>query len=113
MGTGRGNSSLRAVRLGAFVLVILAGVVFHHSGGVYQTIHLLYLVLVVGVLGYALLARSRRGNRSPSGGVGGSWGGVDTTHSAAASPSPHRVPDPFATDQHVGIDESKPDAATE
>jgi len=99
---GRGNPSLRAVRLGLLVMVILAGVVFHHSGGVYDTIHVLYLVLIVGLLAFALVTRRRR---QPPGGTsagswggtsGGSWGGVNRP---PATPSPSPTDGPIGEDQ--------------
>jgi len=84
---GRGNSSLRAVRLGLLVMVILAGVVFHRSGGTYQAIHVLYYVLIVGFVGFALMTRRRRGNQAPGGTPGGSRGGIDRAPAAPSSPS--------------------------
>jgi hypothetical protein len=75
MGMGRGNSSLRMLRLGLLVMVILAGVVFHHSGGVYDTIHAIYYVLIVGFIVFAIATR-RRSRQSPGGTAGGSWGGT-------------------------------------
>jgi hypothetical protein len=94
MGMGRGNSSLRAVRLGLLVMVILAGVVFHHTGGVYDTIHVLYLVLIVGLLGFALMTRRRR--QSPGGTAGGSWGGTSggSWGATPSAPSTDRPNDP-------------------
>jgi hypothetical protein len=83
---GRGNSSLRAARLGLLVMVILAGVVFHRSGGVYQTIHVLYYVLIVGFLVFALATRRRRGSQPRGGTAGGSWGGTDRAPTASSSP---------------------------
>jgi hypothetical protein len=71
---GRGNSSLRYLRLGLLVMVILAGVVFHHSGGVYDTIHAIYYVLIVGFIVFAIATR-RRAKQSSGGTAGGSWGG--------------------------------------
>jgi hypothetical protein len=113
LGMGRGNSPLRAVRLGAFVLVILAGVVFHHSGGVYQTIHVLYLVLIVGVLAFALLTRTRRGKQSPSGTAGGSWGGLGGSAAAPTSPPSTERPFGLINNEHdLGPDEPRPDSPT-
>jgi hypothetical protein len=71
---GRGNSSLRYLRLGLLVMVILAGVVFHRSGGIYDTIHAIYYVLIIGFLVFAIATR-RRARQSPGGTAGGSWGG--------------------------------------
>jgi hypothetical protein len=103
---------MRAVRLGALVLVILAGVVFHRSGGVYQTIHVLYFVLIVGILAFALLNRNRRGSRPPSGTAGGSWGsGGGTATTATSSSAPSQRPVGLVDNEHeVAPDESRPDS---
>jgi len=61
MGMGRPNSSLRTVRLCLLALVVLAGIAFHHSGGVYDTIRVLYLALVIGFVVFAASTRRRRG----------------------------------------------------
>lgn len=74
MGMGRGNSSLRTIRIGLLVMVILAGVVFRHSGGAYDTIRGIYYVLIVGFLVFAIVTR-RRAGLSRRGTAGGSWGG--------------------------------------
>jgi hypothetical protein len=115
MGMGRGNSSLRAIRLGLLVMVILAGVVFHHSGGVYDTIHVIYIVLIVGFLVFALATR-RRGGRQPQGGTaGGSWGGpvrgqwgAGTSAPATPSSAPATPPAP-PSDRPVGLVDNEHD----
>jgi hypothetical protein len=66
------------------VLVVLAGIVFHHSGGVYDTIRVIYLALVIGFLVFAASARRRRGRNPSQGTAGGPWGGM----SGGQSPFP-------------------------
>ncbi len=110
MGMGRGNSSLRTIRLGLLVMVILAGVVFHHSGGVYDTIHAIYYVLIVGFLVFAIATR-RRARQSPGGGTaggsfgdgvsGGSWGGGTSGGSWGNNPPPAQPS--ASTDPPVGL----------
>jgi hypothetical protein len=58
-GMGYRNPTTRYLRIGALVIVLLAGAVLHHSGGIYNVIHVAYLALIVGflVVGFA----SRRG----------------------------------------------------
>jgi hypothetical protein len=58
------------------VLVLLAGVVFHHSGGAYDTIRVLYFALIIGFVVFAATARRRRGRSPGQASVGGSWGDV-------------------------------------
>jgi hypothetical protein len=77
MGMSGANSSLRTIRLGLLVLVVLAGVVFHHSGGAYITIRVLYFALVIGFVVFAATARRRRGRNPGQGSVGGSWGDIN------------------------------------
>jgi hypothetical protein len=74
MGMGGRNPAFRAVRLGALVLVVLAGVVFHHSGGAYNAIHFLYIALVIGFLAVSISTRRRRAGAPVQGGAAGSWG---------------------------------------
>jgi hypothetical protein len=97
--------------LGALVLVILAGAVFHHSGGVYQTIHVLYLVLIVGFLAFALLNRSRRGKGSSTGTAGGSWGGgVGGTPGGPTSPATERPRGLIDNEHDLGPNDPRPDS---
>jgi hypothetical protein len=58
-----GRSALRYVRLALLILILLAAVVFHGHGKAYDTIHAVYFVAVIGLLGFALFTRSasRRG----------------------------------------------------
>jgi hypothetical protein len=58
-GLGPRNPQLRVIRLGILVLVILAGVVFHHQGSTYDAIRVGYYVVLVAFIGYAFSARSR------------------------------------------------------
>jgi hypothetical protein len=91
------------VRLGLLVMVILAGVVFHHSGGAYDTIRALYLVLVVGFLAFAIMTRRRR-SQSPGGTAGGSWGGTSGgSWGGAGVSSPPATPTAPPSDPPVGL----------
>jgi hypothetical protein len=67
-GFGSRNPQLRYLRLGALVVLILAGSAFHHSGPTYDAIRVVYYALILGVIGYALYHRSgarRRGAGLP------------------------------------------------
>jgi hypothetical protein len=44
------SPQLRSVRIGAIVLLLLAGAAFHHRGNVYLGIRIGYYVLIVGAL---------------------------------------------------------------
>jgi len=91
MGMGRGNSSLRAIRIGLLVMVILAGVVFRHSGGTYDAIRGVYYVLIVGFLVFAFVTR-RRAGQSRGGTAGGSWGGTSGGSWGNRPPPPQPPP---------------------
>jgi hypothetical protein len=56
---GYRNPTTRYLRIGAFVLVLLAGSLFHHSGGTYTVIRYAYYALIIGLL--VMSFRSRRG----------------------------------------------------
>jgi hypothetical protein len=61
-GMGGGNrSSLRFIRIGALILILLIGAAFHDKGSVYNSIHIVYIVLIVALLatGIVLSRRSR------------------------------------------------------
>jgi hypothetical protein len=76
-GLGYGNRSpLRYLRLGLLILIVLAAVVFHGKGRAYDTIHDVYFVLIIGLLGFALFSRGRsRRNQMGGGPMGGPMGG--------------------------------------
>ena len=57
--TGYRRSNLRQLRYGAIVLLLLVGVVSHHSGPTYSLIRYGYLALVLGLVVARL--RGRRG----------------------------------------------------
>jgi hypothetical protein len=68
-GMGGGNRSLRFVRIGALVLILLIGAAFHDKGSAYNTIHIVYIVLIVALLLTGLVL-SRRGRGSGNQGRG-------------------------------------------
>jgi hypothetical protein len=114
MGMGRGNSSLRYLRLGLLVMVILAGVVFHRSGGIYDTIHAIYYVLIVGFLLFAIVTRRRArqsggtaGGSWGGGASGGSWGGRPAGGSWGDTPPPPQPPP--STDRPTGLVDNEHD----
>ena len=65
-----GNKKFRGYWIGALALVILAGVVFHHSGRTYETIRILYYAAIIGMLVYRFRSRrqlmGRNGGAPPS-----------------------------------------------
>jgi hypothetical protein len=63
-GMGGGNPRMRSFRIGALVLIVLAGVVLHHTGRAYEAIRLIYFALIIG-----LLFASFRGRRTNVPGV--------------------------------------------
>jgi hypothetical protein len=92
-GVGGGPSSLRFIRLGALVVILIVGTALRHSGSAYRAIYWVYLVVIVCVIA-ASFARRGRGRRG--GGSTGGGGGFGT-------PPPTRPigdnPDPEAGDQ--------------
>jgi hypothetical protein len=69
-GMGGGNrSSLRYIRIGALALILLIGVAFHDKGSVYNTIYIVYIVLIVALLATGIVL-SRRGRGSGNQGRG-------------------------------------------
>lgn len=73
MGMGRGNSKMRAFRIGVLVLVLLAGVVFHHSGPTYDAIRILYYAFIIGFLVFAFRSRRQGVGGPPRNSLGNSW----------------------------------------
>ncbi len=55
-----GRSPLRYVRLGLLLLVVLAGVAFHGHGSAYHAIHDVYLVAIIGLIGFAVIRGGAR-----------------------------------------------------
>jgi hypothetical protein len=71
-GMGGSRSNLRLIRIGLLVAVLLIGASLHHSGSTYNTIHVIYLVIIVGLLVASVVIRKRSGRgRRGSGGRGG------------------------------------------
>jgi hypothetical protein len=107
-GMGGGRSSLRFFRLGAFVLILVLGAAFHHSGSTYHAIYYVYLVVIIGavVASLALRGRSRGsgwGGRGTFDGGRGSTGGRDSDAGSGSfgtgpppRPAPLDNPDPEA-----------------
>jgi hypothetical protein len=68
---GGGHSTLRMIRLGALLLFIVLAATLHGRGSTYNTLHVVYLVVIAGVLVASLTLRGRgRGGRGPGGGGG-------------------------------------------
>lgn len=93
------NPRVRAIRIAALVLVLLAGVAFHDSGRTYQTLRDIYLVVIVGLLAYSLSARrrglaGRPGNGAPFGArVGRGFGSPGWGGGPSAGPAPGQTID--------------------
>lgn len=71
---GRRNPSMRYLRIGALVLILLAGVVFHHSGKTYDSLRVLYYVLIIGLIAYSFRARRSIGQSGGFNSVGARFG---------------------------------------
>jgi hypothetical protein len=67
---GGGRSTLRMIRLGALVLFVVLASTLHGRGSTYNTLHVVYLVVIAGVLVVSLALRGRGGGRGPGGGGG-------------------------------------------
>jgi hypothetical protein len=65
-----GGGNLRVIRLGALAAILLLGATLHYRGTAYITIRIIYIVLVVGVILFAVVRR--RGG--PGGGLPGRYG---------------------------------------
>lgn len=63
------RANYMAMRLGLLAVLIVGGAIFHHRGPAYDVIHVLYIVAVLGFLGWRLVRRRRRvsQNRDPGG----------------------------------------------
>jgi hypothetical protein len=72
-GMGGGRSTLRMVRLGALVLFLILAVTLHGHGSTYNTLHVVYFVIIAGVLVASIAGRGRgQGRNGPRGpGFGG------------------------------------------
>jgi uncharacterized membrane protein YgcG len=92
------------IRLGALLLFIVLAATLHGRGSTYNTLHVVYLVVIAGVLVAALALRSRGGGRGPGGGGGrfgaggsrlggGSFGsGPPRQNSVVENPDPEAGP---------------------
>jgi hypothetical protein len=95
-----GNANMRYLRIGAIVVLLLSGVIFHHSGPVYDTLRFAWYGLVIGGLAYGLSRRRARGGQMGRGGFGSpmsgpnSGGGIGTPGTVAPPPSPGWYPEP-------------------
>jgi hypothetical protein len=60
----RGGRSPRAnylaMRLGLLAVLIVGGAIFHHRGPAYDVIHVLYIVALVGFIGWRIMRRRQR-----------------------------------------------------
>lgn len=64
-----GNSRMRALRLGALALLLVAGVVFHRQGSGYEAVRAVYVLAVIALLGYSFIRR----RSGVAGGRAGGW----------------------------------------
>lgn len=60
-------SNYRMMRIGLLIAVIVGGLIFHHQGHAYETIRIVYVVIVVGFLIWRISMRTGRirRNRNP------------------------------------------------
>jgi threonine/homoserine/homoserine lactone efflux protein len=49
-----------AMRLGLLAILIVGGAIFHHHGPAYDVIHVVYIVAVLGFLGWRIMRRRQR-----------------------------------------------------
>ena len=49
-----------AMRLGLLAVLIVGGAIFHHRGPAYDVIHVVYLVAVLGFVGWRIMRRRQR-----------------------------------------------------
>jgi hypothetical protein len=70
---GGGRSGLRMVRIVALVLFLILAATLHGRGTTYNTLHVVYIIIVVGVLIASVAGRRRCGSRGSRHG-GGSFG---------------------------------------
>lgn len=109
-GFGGGRSSIRTIRIGLLVVFLIFALTLHGHGAAYNDFHVVYLVLVIGLIALSI-ALSRRGSGGPGrNGGGGRYGGGRYNDQADGSvgsgsfgtppppPAPHPVeqPDPEA-----------------
>jgi hypothetical protein len=88
---GGGNSTLRAIRIALLVGFLVLATTLHGHGSTYNTLHIVYFVLVIGLLiaSFSMRGGRRSGNRQSGRGgpVGrGGFGG------APPPPPPHATP---------------------
>ena len=94
MSGGRGMSGLRMVRIGLLVAFLILVATLHGHGSTYNDIHIVYLVLVVGILIFAVTQRRRQGGMGRGGmgrgrmGQGGPDGGPTGSGSYGTPPPP-------------------------
>jgi hypothetical protein len=70
-GIGGGRSTLRMVRFGALAVFLILAATLHDRGSTYNTLHVVYFVIIAGLLVASFAGRRGRG-RFGSGGPGGS-----------------------------------------
>jgi hypothetical protein len=96
-------SSFRMIRIGLLVSVLILGATLHDKGSTYNTIRVIYVVIVLGLLiGSFALRRGGGMRRRGPGGYGGPTGPTDPaagrgSFGTAPPPPPGREnPDPEA-----------------
>jgi hypothetical protein len=95
-GMGGGRSSLRMVRFGALAVFLILAATLHNHGSAYNTLHIVYFVIIAGLLVASFAGRRGRG-RFGSGGPGGSRVGGGSFGSGPPRPDgPADNPDPEA-----------------
>jgi hypothetical protein len=57
-------SNYRMIRIGLLIAVIVGGLIFHHQGHAYDTIRVIYVVVVLGFLAWRISLRMGRPRRS-------------------------------------------------
>jgi hypothetical protein len=105
-------SGLRMVRIGLLVAFLILVVTLHGHGSTYNDIHIVYLVLVVGILIFAVTQRRRQGGMGRGGmgrgrmGRGGMGrGGPDGGSTGSGSYGTPRPPPP-----PISVDNPDPEA---
>ncbi len=89
-GMGGGRSTLRMVRLGVLVVFLILAATLHGHGSTYNTLHVVYFVIIIGLV-IAAFAGRRGSGRFGSGGSSGSRVGGGSFGSGP--PRPDGAPD--------------------
>jgi hypothetical protein len=93
-GMGGGRSTLRMVRFGVLAVFLILAATLHDRGSTYNGLHVVYFVIIAGLL-VASFARRRGRGRFGSGGPGGSrLGGGSFGSAPPRADAPPDNPDP-------------------